>query len=177
MKHGQFWWPLAAAAVAAVAVGTATTRAQGQPAPNARNDHPNPYSTVEGWAKMPEGRTWGSTSSVDIDKDGVSVWVGERCGANSCLTSTLDPVLKFDNTGKLVRSFGAGLVIFPHGITVDRDGNVWIVDGQDNAPRPQRARPRLRLPQPHRHRSRWDRRPVPPRDIRSSSSAPRAKCC
>lgn len=139
MKHGQFWWPLAAAAVAAVAVGTATTRAQGQPAPNARNDYPNPYSTVEGWAKMPEGRTWGSTSSVDIDKDGVSVWVGERCGANSCLTSTLDPVLKFDNTGKLVRSFGAGLVIFPHGITVDRDGNVWIVDGQDNAPRPQRG--------------------------------------
>ena len=52
MKHGQFWWPLAAAAVAAVAVGTATTRAQGQPAPNARNDHPNPYSTVEGWVLL-----------------------------------------------------------------------------------------------------------------------------
>ena len=88
---------------------------------------------------MPEGRTWGSTSSVDIDKDGVSVWVGERCGTNSCLTSTLDPILKFDATGKLVKSFGSGLVIFPHGITVDRDGNIWIVDGQDNAPRPARG--------------------------------------
>ncbi len=48
-------------------------------------------------------------------------------------------MLKFDATGKLVKSFGAGLVIFPHGISVDRDGNIWIVDGQDNAPRPARG--------------------------------------
>ena len=37
------------------------------------NDRPNPYRTVEGWAKLPEGRAWGSTSAVAIDKDGVSV--------------------------------------------------------------------------------------------------------
>lgn len=139
MKHRHLWWTAAAAAIASAAIVTARPQAQAQPAPNARNDYPNPYRTVEGWAKMPEGRTWGATSSVDIDKDGVSVWVGERCGANSCLTSTLDPVLKFDATGTLVRSFGSGLVIFPHGIAVDRDGNVWIVDGQDNAPRPARG--------------------------------------
>lgn len=137
MKHGQFWGPLAAA-VAAVALA-AQPQAQGQPAPNARNDYPNPYKTVEGWARMPAGRTWGSTSSVDIDKDGVSVWVGERCGTNSCLESTLDPILKFDATGALVKSFGAGLVVFPHGITVDPEGNVWIVDGNDNAPRAPRG--------------------------------------
>ena len=126
----------ASTAVAGLALLTVRTAAQ---APNARNDGPNPYRTVEGWAKLPEGRTWGSTSSVDIDKDGVSVWVGERCGTNSCLTSTLDPILKFDATGKLVKSFGAGLAIFPHGISVDSDGNIWIVDGQDNAPRPARG--------------------------------------
>ncbi len=139
MKHRNVWWPLAAVAVAGLALATAHTEAQGQPAPNAKNDLPNPARTIEGWAKLPEGRTWGSTSSVDIDKDGVSVWVGERCGTNSCLTSTLDPVLKFDADGKLVKSFGSGLVIFPHGISVDRDGNIWIVDGQDNAPRPARG--------------------------------------
>lgn len=139
MKHRSFWLPVAAAAFAGLALATAQTQAQGQPAPNAKNDLPNPFKTVEGWAKMPEGRTWGSTSSVDIDKDGTSVWVGERCGTNSCLNSTLDPVLKFDATGKLVKSFGSGLVVFPHGITVDRDGNVWIVDGNDNAPRPARG--------------------------------------
>lgn len=99
------------------------------------NDRPNPYTTIEGWAKMPEGRSWGSTSAVDIDPDGVSIWVGERCGANSCVGSTLDPILKFDATGKLVKSFGAGLIMWPHGIHVDRQGNVWVTDGQDNLPR------------------------------------------
>ena len=104
MKHSNVWWPLAAVAVAGVVLATAHTQAQAQPTPNAKNDLPNPTRTVEGWAKLPEGRTWGSTSSVDIDKDGVSVWVGERCGTNSCLTSTLDPVLKFDAEGKLLAS-------------------------------------------------------------------------
>ncbi|HJR57895.1 MAG TPA: peptidyl-alpha-hydroxyglycine alpha-amidating lyase family protein [Vicinamibacterales bacterium] len=102
---------------------------------------PNPYRTIEGWATMPEGRKWGATSAVDIDKDGRSIWVAERCGANSCLGSELPVVLKFDETGKLVRSFGAGMMIFPHGIHVDRDGNVWVTDGQDNKPRRARGAP------------------------------------
>ena len=105
------------------------------------NDLPNPYTTVEGWAKMPAGRTWGSTSAIEVDKDGKSIWVGERCGANSCWDakagemSTLDIILKFDANGALVKSFGAGMAVFPHGIHVDPDGNVWITDGQDNLPR------------------------------------------
>ena len=101
----------------------------------------NPYRTVENWAQMPAGRTWGSTSAVEIDRDGKSIWVAERCGANSCLDSTLDVVLKFDESGKLVKSFGGGLMIFPHGIHVDRDGNVWVTDGQDNKPRRARGAP------------------------------------
>lgn len=92
------------------------------------NDAPNPYQTIEGWARMPAGRTWGSTSAVEIDKDGRSIWVFERCGQNSCAESDLDPILKFDRTGTLVRSFGKGMFIFPHGIDVDDDGNVWVVD-------------------------------------------------
>lgn len=99
------------------------------------NDRPNPYRTIEGWARMPAGRTWGSTSAVEIDRDGTSIWVAERCGANSCAGSSLSPILKFDSTGTLVMAFGAGLFIFPHGIFVDREGNVWVTDGQDNRPR------------------------------------------
>lgn len=111
-----------------VALGTtlAITPLSAQTAPV--NDKPNPYRTIEGWAKMPEGRTWGSTSAVDIDKDGVSIWVAERCGANSCANSPLDPVLKFDKDGKLVKSFGAGIIGDPHGIHVDYDGNIWVTD-------------------------------------------------
>jgi streptogramin lyase len=105
----------------------------------------NPYRTVEGWAKMPAGRTWGSTSAVDIDRDGHSIWIAERCGANSCLDratgtmSTLPTILKFDPAGTLVKSFGAGMLVFPHGIHIDRDGNIWVTDGQDNAPAQQGA--------------------------------------
>ncbi len=46
-----------------------------------------------------------------------------------CGDSTLDPILKFDASGKLLKSFGAGILLFPHGMHVDRDGNVWVTDG------------------------------------------------
>jgi sugar lactone lactonase YvrE len=92
------------------------------------NAQPNPYQTVTDWAKLPAGRTWGSTSAVEIDKDGKSLWVAERCGANSCQDSMLDSILHFDEQGKLIKSFGAGLLIAPHGIFVDREGNVWVTD-------------------------------------------------
>jgi sugar lactone lactonase YvrE len=40
------------------------------------------------------------------------------------------PILEFDSSGKLVKSFGAGLFVVPHGIFIDRDGNVWATDSQ-----------------------------------------------
>ncbi len=101
------------------------------------NDAPNPYETINDYFKLPEGRKWGSTSAVDIAKDGKSIWVGERCGANSCANAPdVDPILHFDAKGNLINSFGKGMIMFPHGIHVDRQGNVWMTDGQDNAPRP-----------------------------------------
>jgi sugar lactone lactonase YvrE len=110
------------------------------------NDLPNPYTTVTGFFKLPAGRTWGSTSAVDIDKDGKSIWVAERCGANKCADasgkmSPLDPVLKFDASGTLVKSFGAGMIAFAHGIHVDRDGNIWVTDANDNRPIVARGQP------------------------------------
>ncbi len=93
------------------------------------NDLPNPYQTVKGWFQLPAGRTMGSTSAVDIDSKG-HIWVAERCGKNNCAGSTLDPILEFDASGKLLKSFGAGMFIFPHGICIDKDDNIWITDGQ-----------------------------------------------
>ncbi|HEY4100942.1 MAG TPA: peptidyl-alpha-hydroxyglycine alpha-amidating lyase family protein [Gemmatimonadales bacterium] len=92
------------------------------------NDAPNPYRTIENWAKLPDGRTWGSTSGVAIDRDGSSVWVAERCGANSCASSDLAPILEFDASGTLVRSFGQGMFVTPHGLFVDRNDNIWVTD-------------------------------------------------
>src|SRR3989441_7794288 len=90
----------------------------------------NPYRTVEGWAKMPEGRTWGATSAVEVAPDGRSIWVAERCGANTCAGSTLPAILLFDESGRLKSSFAAGVFVFPHGIHVDRGGNVWGTDAR-----------------------------------------------
>jgi len=90
---------------------------------------PNPYTTIEKWGQLPAGRTWGSTSAVDVAPNG-HIWVAERCGANTCAGSDLPPILEFDPSGKLLRSFGAGLLVFPHGFHVDRDGNVWVTDAQ-----------------------------------------------
>ena len=95
----------------------------------AQADLPNPYRTVENWFKLPGGRMWGSTSAVDVDRDG-NLWVAERCGANSCAGSNLPSILKFDTSGKLLKSFGEGMFVFPHGIYVDQQGNVWVTDGQ-----------------------------------------------
>ena len=102
------------------------------------NDAPNPFRTVEGWAKLPQGRTWGSTSAVAIDKDGESVWVAERCGQNSCVGSALDPVLLFDRNGTWLQEWGrkgAGEGEFsnPHGLSLVPGSTDVIVADRQNA--------------------------------------------
>jgi DNA-binding beta-propeller fold protein YncE len=95
------------------------------------NAAPNPYRVDEGWAKLPQGRNWGAAVGVDIDRDGKSVWVFDRCAtADDCSGSNLAPIQKFDASGKLVASFGAGMFNYPHGLFVDRDDNVWVSDGR-----------------------------------------------
>ena len=45
-----------------------------------------------------------------------------------------DTIYKFDSKGNVVKSFGAGMFIWPHGLHVDREGNVWATDsGADSA--------------------------------------------
>jgi hypothetical protein len=95
---------------------------------------PNPYRAVDGWAKLPGGREIGAVGDVDIDLDGRHVWAVLRCDAGGdrfgyeCLDSDLDVVIKFDPEGNQVASFGGGMFIWPHGLHVDRQGNVWVTD-------------------------------------------------
>lgn len=102
---------------------------------------PNPYARDETFFKLPPDRVLGAASAIDIDKDGKSIWVADRCGRykagqDVCIGSDYNPVMKFDATGKLVKSFGKDVIVYPHGIYVDHDGNVWIVDVQSNLQRP-----------------------------------------
>jgi sugar lactone lactonase YvrE len=93
------------------------------------NDLPNPYRPgVRNWATL-EGRTWGSTAGAEMGPD-AELWMIDRCGVNSCDGSSLPPIHKVDRTtGKPIRSIGAGLFVFPHGLHVDKDGNIWVTDG------------------------------------------------
>ena len=100
---------------------------------------PNPTSEVlTSWVDLPEGRTWGSTAGIDIDPTDGHVWVYDRCGANGldggCAANPdVDPILKYDrNTGELMAAFGRGLLVLPHGLHADDDGNVWVTDSQGN---------------------------------------------
>src|SRR5438876_8506305 len=88
------------------------------------------YQTIENWFKLPEGRKIGSTAGITVDRDGTSVWTFDRCGGQYCAGSNLTPIMKFDESGKLVKSFGAGMFVRPHGIRIDREGNVWVTDGE-----------------------------------------------
>ena len=108
--------------------------ASAQKVMNPTNDHPNPYQTINGYFDLPDGREWGSTSAVDIDIDGESIWVAERCSSNSCALSDADSVIKYDPEGNIVTSFGGGMIIWPHGIHVDSDGNVWVTDARAASP-------------------------------------------
>jgi len=89
-----------------------------------------PYQIIDNFFKLPEGRKVGATAGITVDRDGSSVWVFERCGGQNCVGSTVAPIQKFDASGTLVRSFGAGMFVRPHGLHVDRDGNVWVTDGE-----------------------------------------------
>ena len=137
------------AAAASVVVALAVTlAAQGQPpaAPAAKprgatappeqanakpvNFLPNPYETVRNFGPLPNGRKWGSVSAIDVDPDGKSVWAADRCGTNSCAGSNLDPIIKLDANGAIIKMFGAGQILWPHGMDVDKQGNIWVADAR-----------------------------------------------
>ena len=88
----------------------------------------------------------GAAFSVHVDVDGESIWAFIRCDETSpvpaarggrfgldCMTpdgklKPHDTIYKFDPKGNVVKSFGAGMFIWPHGLHIDREGNIWATD-------------------------------------------------
>jgi DNA-binding beta-propeller fold protein YncE len=102
------------------------------------NSGANPYRVIRDWAQLTqERRPWGGSNGVAIGRDGKSVWATDRCSPGvipGCLGSKANPIHLFDESGKEVRSFGGGLLVWPHSIHVDRDGNVWVTDARWPSP-------------------------------------------
>jgi sugar lactone lactonase YvrE len=105
---------------------------------------PNPAPVViRNWGQLPAGRKWGTTAGIDVDPIDGNIWAYERCGAGAaggagggpvnCDNNPVDPVFKFDRkTGAVLANFGKGIMVTPHGIGLDKDGNVWIADFAGN---------------------------------------------
>jgi NHL repeat len=94
-----------------------------------RNDLPQPYRTTRNWGELPGGTKWAAVTAVEPAPDG-TVYVIHRCFANSCAGRSEPPILKFDASGKLLASWGGGMFVFPHGATIDPDGNLWVADAR-----------------------------------------------
>jgi DNA-binding beta-propeller fold protein YncE len=96
------------------------------------NSGANPYRVMRDWARI-EGRAWGGSNGVAIDRDGKTVWATDRCSPGTtpgCANTDANPVHHFDESGKEIKSFGGGMFVWPHGVHVDRDGNVWVTDAR-----------------------------------------------
>src|SRR5690242_19447816 len=126
----RFWFVLAMFSILTLA---AMTRAE-EPRYAKPTELPNPYRLVEGWPTLPKslnGGQWGEVIRVHVDSK-ANVWVFHRCfnvvpaGSATCIGrgAANPPILQFDPSGKLLKSFGAGLFAYPHGFTVDGLGNL-----------------------------------------------------
>jgi DNA-binding beta-propeller fold protein YncE len=75
---------------------------------------------AKSWKSMPEGWHFGRVSMVANDLQN-NVYVLHRNG-------NIDPLVVFDFEGNYLRSWGKGVIDDPHGVRVDRENNVWVVD-------------------------------------------------
>lgn len=108
----------------------APVHAANAPVSQEPNVQPSFHTAVENFFQLPAGRKWGQVPTAHIDAKG-NIWVVDRCGSTDCVGKPeVNPILEFDQSGKLMRQFGAGLFVRPHGLFIDKEGNIWATDEQ-----------------------------------------------
>ena len=100
--------------------------------PPAREKPPH-AAIVAGWPIVPGDAKFGQVSAVDVDAQG-RVYVLHRAGREWSEPFPAAPISEptvfvFDGlSGRLLARWGGGEFIMPHGLSVDRQGKVWITD-------------------------------------------------
>ncbi|MGE3403947.1 MAG: 6-bladed beta-propeller [Vicinamibacterales bacterium] len=93
------------------------------PDPNA---HPNPYHLVENWAPVTATT---STPPTWPERQVVGIHFDQTTGNMLLLQRANPPILVLDPTGRtLIRGYGDGLFVEPHGWDFMADGSVWVAD-------------------------------------------------
>jgi hypothetical protein len=110
-------------------IGGSIGRATVSAAPTAR------YEAVRNWPALPDGVAMGEAAGVAVDSHGhVFVFHRPGRGFDPAATEPLaEPaVLQIDgDNGRLIRAWGARTFLVPHGITIDRDDNVFCRRRED----------------------------------------------
>lgn len=88
------------------------------PAPRAAAD--SAYRLVERWAPLPNGEAWGDVAGVDVDQAGTLIVVRR----------TSPFVVELTPAGQVLKMWGAGQFVWPHGFRIDRNGALWVADGR-----------------------------------------------
>jgi hypothetical protein len=78
-----------------------------------------PYRLVHGWGALPNGGAWGEVPGMAIDAHG-KIYAFHR---------SEPPIVELDRNGTILKMWGEKLFAWPHGIRIDRFGNLWITDG------------------------------------------------
>ena len=93
------------------------------------------YELVK-WPQLPEGFSLGQVNGIGIDTS-QNIFLFHRAERRWKTLNEVFPdtpisantILLLDNeSGKLLKSWGANLFIMPHGLTVDKENNVWVTD-------------------------------------------------
>ena len=96
------------------------------------------YRQNPDWAQVPQDHEWGQLIALETDADG-NLYAFHRCSASDCVGRTEAPLLKFDSSGKHLMSLAAGMLVWPHGLDIDSEGNIWLTDGRDDSGRGQQV--------------------------------------
>ncbi|MGD2167814.1 MAG: VOC family protein [Gammaproteobacteria bacterium] len=93
---------------------------------------PNPFVEVPDWADFSGMPKPGNVSAVAVDDANGRVWIAARCGANDCSGNTTNaPIIGLDHSsGRVLATIGIGQFVWPHGIEVDSERNIWVTDGR-----------------------------------------------
>lgn len=95
-----------------------------------KNDLPQPYRTTRDWGELPPSiPKWPAVTAIEPAPDG-TVYVVERCFENSCVGRSEPPILKYNAQGRLLKAWGERMFNFPHGATLDPEGNLWVTDAR-----------------------------------------------
>src|SRR5689334_7775655 len=103
---------------AGIALFCSVTALSGRSALHASQNAGPPYRLVPGWGALPNGAIWGETPGMTMDASG-------RIFA---FTRLATPIVELNGDGAVLKMWGENLFAYPHGIRIDRFGNLWVTD-------------------------------------------------